>query len=43
VETIKASEIKYLPKNISKFEILKIFTATKANINEENKIYLRGK
>lgn len=43
VETVKASEIRYLPGNISNFEILKIITATKSNIERENRILVRGR
>ncbi|HSZ34869.1 MAG TPA: hypothetical protein VK772_16245 [Puia sp.] len=43
VETVKASEIVYLPGNISNFEILKIITATKSNIERENRVLIRGR
>jgi len=43
VETVKASEILYMPGNISNFEILKIITATRSNIERENRILVRGR
>ena len=43
VEIVKASEIKYLPENISNLSIVKIITATQANIDKEKLIFFRGK
>ncbi len=43
IETVKASEIKYIRGNISNFEVLKIITATKENIEKENSVRVRGR
>ena len=43
VEVIKASEIEYLPHNIPNLAILKIFTATKENIDKQNVLRIRSK
>ena len=42
VEVVKAPEIKYLPANNSNLIILKITTATQANIEKEKSIRLKG-
>jgi hypothetical protein len=41
VEIINASEIEYLPNNISSLAILKVFTATKENIDKQKIIRIR--
>ena len=42
VETVKSSEIKYLPPNISGFTILELFTQPGEGTNKKNTINIRG-
>ncbi len=42
IEIVNASEIKYLPENISNIKILNITTATQANIDKEKSIKIRS-
>lgn len=43
VEVVKASEIEYLPNYIPSLEILKVFTATKENMDKQKIIRIRRK